>query len=182
MKYTMRLLIIVLFLLPVFGSSAQSLERIDDTSLIQPVVPIDSVESVISTKGIETLEEEMPLILFDRQVADFGKLVFGEKMTCIFRFTNRSLQNIMIDGIQANTCIEWEASKGTIEPGAMGYVLVTYKSDLDATVENNDETVVIGFKTKNAKHIIYETLLAKSVVDYTEFYAKSAPVSTTTSY
>jgi Protein of unknown function (DUF1573) len=183
----MKILSIAIFLfLPLYIFS-QKTEIVTDPE-VQPVVPMeqDTTLEVIAMKGVGVLKDtfsDIPFIAFERNIMDFGRITYGDKVTCIYRFTNRSFENIKIDYIQSVSSMTAFYHKNVIEMGNMGFICMTFYSGLTANKDEIEQPIIVGFKTSDNKKSYIESLSLKAHIEKPErIITQSDSFTTTTSY
>jgi hypothetical protein len=75
-------------------------------------------------------KDELPIIDFEEEVHDFGKIVQGEKVSYDFKFTNVGKSNLIISNASANCgCTIADFPKEPIPPGKSGKITVEFNSE-----------------------------------------------------
>ncbi|MDB5129912.1 DUF1573 domain-containing protein [Mucilaginibacter sp.] len=70
-----------------------------------------------------------PVMKFEKETHDFGKIKEGDKVTYEFKFTNTGKSPLIIkDAIATCGCTKPEWPKSPIQPGADGAIKVTFNS------------------------------------------------------
>jgi hypothetical protein len=183
----MRVLSIAIIILLPLHIFSQKTEYVTDP-LVQPVIAMeqDTAVEIITAKGTGILKDtlaDVPFIAFERNIIDAGHIEYGDKVTCIYRFVNRSFENIKIDYIQSSSAILATYPKNVIEPGAMGYMCVTFFTGLTANQIEFDQLMLIGFKSKDNKKSYLETLSLTGQIEKPEKAINQTDLLTTsTSY
>lgn len=89
---------------------------------------IDLIRNPQSAQGYND-KEPMPVLAFDSDVHDFGRLSSGESVSYSFHFRNTGNADLVISGCSATCgCTIADYPKGRIAPGGDGYITVTFKS------------------------------------------------------
>ena len=89
---------------------------------------IDLIRNPQSAQGYND-KEPMPVMSFDSDVHDFGRLSSGESVSYSFHFRNTGNADLVISGCSATCgCTIADYPKGRIAPGGDGYITVTFKS------------------------------------------------------
>ena len=89
---------------------------------------IDLIRNPQSAQGYNN-KEPMPVLAFDSDVHDFGRLSSGESVSYSFHFRNTGNADLVISGCSATCgCTIADYPKGRIAPGGDGYITVTFKS------------------------------------------------------
>lgn len=92
----------------------------------------------ISTKDINinasaegtTTNSNMPVIEFEEEVHDFGKITQGEKVSYSFKFKNTGKSNLLISSAQASCgCTVPKPPTDPLAPGATDKIDVTFDSN-----------------------------------------------------
>jgi hypothetical protein len=102
----------------------------------------DLVKNPKTASGKEDLSD-LPVITFDKDVHDFGKVTQGEKVTYNFRFTNTGKSDLLITSVNTSCgCTASEFPRDPIKPGDGGMLRVTFDSEGRRGVQNKTITVV----------------------------------------
>lgn len=71
----------------------------------------------------------LPVLAFDADLHDFGRISEGESISYSFHFTNKGSGDLVITNAQASCgCTVADYPKGRIAPGGEGYVTVSFNS------------------------------------------------------
>jgi len=93
-----------------------------------------SLLAVVSCKHAQKAtgkEENNSKIEFENPVFDFGKIALGSDGTCVFKFTNTSEENLLINVVRTSCgCTNPEWPKDPIEPGKTGEITVKYNTQI----------------------------------------------------
>lgn len=102
--------------------------------------------------------EAMPVITFDKDTHDFGRLTAGESVSYSFHFTNTGKSDLVIANCEASCgCTIADYPKGRIAPGKDGYVKVSFKSAGMSGIQYKDVTVATnGNPSRVTLHIVAE--------------------------
>ncbi len=74
-------------------------------------------------------EAEGPVISFQKDVHDFGKIITGERVSYGFRFTNTGSSPLLITGIRSGCgCTVGDYPKDPVMPGNEGRIHVVFNS------------------------------------------------------
>lgn len=85
----------------------------------------------------------MPVLAFDSEAHDFGRLSAGETISYSFHFRNTGNADLIISSCSATCgCTVADYPTGRIAPGGEGYVTVTFKSAGKAGQQFQEVTVV----------------------------------------
>ncbi len=103
---------------------------------------VDIICNPRSAQGYDT-NAKMPVITFDQDLHDFGRLSAGENISYSFHFTNTGDADLVITSCSATCgCTVADYPKGRIAPGGEGYVTVTFKSAGKSGQQYQEVTVV----------------------------------------
>lgn len=103
---------------------------------------VDLIRNPRSAQGYNS-EEKMPVLTFDSDMHDFGRLSAGESISYSFHFRNTGSADLVISSTSATCgCTVADYPKGRIAPGGEGYVTVTFKSAGKAGQQFQEVTVV----------------------------------------
>lgn len=104
-------------------------------------LPADIVSNPNTASGADG--EKIPVIEFEKDIHDFGKVIQGEKVSIGFKFKNTGSADLLI--AQANTscgCTVPTFPKTPIKPGNEGTITVMFDSAGRKGVQNKTITVV----------------------------------------
>lgn len=88
-------------------------------------------------------KDELPIIDFEEEEHDFGKIVQGEKVSYDFRFTNVGKSNLVISNASASCgCTIADFPKEPIPPGKSGKITVEFNSEGKSGYTEKTITVV----------------------------------------
>lgn len=89
---------------------------------------VDLIRNPQSAQGYND-KEPMPVMTFDSDVHDFGRLSSGESVSYSFHFRNTGNADLVVSSCSATCgCTIADYPKGRIAPGGEGYITVTFKS------------------------------------------------------
>ncbi|MBR1644652.1 MAG: DUF1573 domain-containing protein [Bacteroidales bacterium] len=89
---------------------------------------LDLIHNPHSAEGYDT-GARMPVISFEKDQHDFGRLSAGENISYSFKFTNTGDADLVIASCTATCgCTVADYPRGRVAPGESGYVTVTFKS------------------------------------------------------
>lgn len=90
-------------------------------------IDVDLIHNSYSADGNN--ESQMPTIVFDCDLHDFGRLSEGESISYSFHFKNTGKSDLVISGCNASCgCTVADYPKKRIAPGEDGYVTVSFNS------------------------------------------------------
>lgn len=88
----------------------------------------DLIQNPNSAQGYDD-SAKMPIISFEKEMHDFGRLTQGENISYGFKFTNTGNADLIISSCTATCgCTVADYPKGRIKPGESDYVTVSFKS------------------------------------------------------
>ncbi len=88
-------------------------------------------------------KDELPIIDFEEEEHDFGKIVQGEKVSYDFKFTNVGKSNLVISSAAASCgCTVADFPKEPIPPGKSGKITVEFNSEGKSVYTEKTITVV----------------------------------------
>ncbi len=95
-------------------------------------------------------KERMPVISFNKTEHDFGQLIQGEKVKCVFRFTNTGSADLILAKVSTSCgCTATEFPKEAIAPGAEGKIEITFDSGHQRGIQNKSITVLTNTQPKS---------------------------------
>lgn len=95
---------------------------------------------------------KMPVIAFEKQTHDFGRLVMGEKVSYTFRFTNIGEADLIISHVSTNCgCTVPEYTKEPVKPGETGNLSVTFDSKNRKGFQNKTITVITNTQPNSSE-------------------------------
>ena len=112
---------------------------------------VDLIRNPRSAQGYDS-NAKMPVISFDQDLHDFGRLSAGENISYSFHFTNTGNADLVISSCSATCgCTVADFPKGRIVPGGEGYVTVTFKSAGKSGQQYQEVTVVTNAQPSIAR-------------------------------
>ena len=91
-------------------------------------IDVDLIRNPNSAEGYDA-DAGMPIITFDCDLHDFGRITEGESISYSFHFRNTGSKDLVISGCDATCgCTVADYPKGRIAPGDEGYVTVSFNS------------------------------------------------------
>ena len=125
-----------LFLFLVIGNLITSCNSDEKKGLSTNDVMINSKSDGGSSKG------ELPIMKFEEEEHDFGKITQGEKVSYSFKFKNEGKSNLVIASAQGSCgCTVAQPPKEPIAPGSEGKIDVVF--DSNGKSGNNQKTVTV---------------------------------------
>lgn len=104
-----------------------------------------------------------PIMKFDKDTHDFGKINGGDKVTYEFKFTNTGNSPLIIsDAVASCGCTRPEWPKTPIKPGENGAIKVTFNSAGKVGLQDKQITITANTNpAQNMVHLIGEVEMAK---------------------
>lgn len=110
----------------------------------------DSKKTELTTDIVNLNKGEAPVMTFEKELHDFGKITQGEKVSYIFKFKNTGKSSLIISSASASCgCTVPEYSKEPIAPGADGQVEVKFNSESKQGVQSKTVTLVTNCEPNN---------------------------------
>ena len=112
---------------------------------------VDLIRNPHSADGYQA-DTKMPVLTFDKDSHDFGRLSAGESISYSFHFTNTGSADLVISSCSATCgCTVASFPKERIAPGAGGYITVTFKSAGKSGQQFQEVTVVSNAQPARTK-------------------------------
>lgn len=112
---------------------------------------VDLIRNPQSATGYNQ-DTKMPVLTFDKDSHDFGRLSAGESISYSFHFTNTGTADLIISSCSATCgCTVASFPKERIAPGADGYITVTFKSAGKSGQQFQEVTVVSNAQPARVK-------------------------------
>ena len=112
---------------------------------------VDLISNPKSAQGYDE-KAKMPVLLFDSDHHDFGRLSAGESVSYSFHFRNTGNADLVINSCSATCgCTVADYPKGRIAPGSEGYITVTFKSAGKAGQQFQEVIVVTNAQPSRVK-------------------------------
>lgn len=97
---------------------------------------------------------DAPVMKFEKETHDFGKIVTGDKVTYDFKFTNNGKSPLIIkDAIASCGCTKPEWPTTPIKPGESGAIKVTFNSVGKMGLQ--DKQITITANTNPAQNLVH---------------------------
>ncbi len=97
---------------------------------------------------------EKPVMKFEKETHDFGKIVTGGKVTYEFKFTNTGKSPLIIkDAVASCGCTKPEWPSAPIKPGENGAIKVTF--DSRGKMGLQDKQITITANTNPAQNLVH---------------------------
>lgn len=112
---------------------------------------VDLIRNPQSAQGFDE-KQAMPVMVFDSDLHDFGRLSAGENVSYSFHFRNKGNADLVLSGASATCgCTVADYPKGRIAPGGDGYITVTFKSAGKSGHQFQEVTVVTNAQPSRVK-------------------------------
>ncbi|GAB2976394.1 hypothetical protein GCM10027049_09050 [Mucilaginibacter puniceus] len=111
-------------------------------------------------EGTTTVNANAPVMKFELESYDFGKVKAGDKVTYDFKFTNTGPSPLIISTATASCgCTVPEWPKEPIQPGQDGNIKVTFDSANKEGLQDKQITVTANTSpAQNVVHLVGEVL------------------------
>ena len=125
----------------------------------QSDINVDLIHNPNSAEGYDT-KEPMPVMAFDCDLHDFGRISQGESISYSFHFLNRGKRDLVISGCSATCgCTVADYPRGRIAPGDDGYITITFNSQGKTGQQYQEVTVSSNAQpSKNVLKIVAQVL------------------------
>lgn len=99
-----------------------------------------------------------PVMKFEKETHDFGKIKSGDKVTYDFKFTNAGKTPLIItDAVATCGCTKPEWPKTPVKPGESGAIHVTFNSAAKSGLQDKQITITANTNpAQNRVHLIGE--------------------------
>jgi hypothetical protein len=106
---------------------------------------------------------EVPVMKFEKDTHDFGKIKQGDKVTYDFKFTNTGKSPLIIkDAIASCGCTKPEWPHTPIKPGESAAIKVTFNSAAKMGLQDKQITITANTNpAQNLVHLIGEVTMTK---------------------
>lgn len=116
------------------------------------LLPADIVKNPNTASG-KADTGEMPVLEFESDFHDFGRVIQGEKVSFAFKFTNTGKSDLIITGVSSSCgCTVPEFPKAPIKPGESGKIDVKFDSEGRRGYQN--KTVTISSNAQPANQLL----------------------------
>jgi len=131
----MKLLSIGIASLLLMGCGEKQSGETIDSAIISNPISADNADEVDTAK--------LPIMTFEKDFHDFGKITAGEKVTYSFKFSNTGKSDLIISTAAGSCgCTVPEFPKEPIKPGKTGYIKVQFNSEGRSGVQEKQVTIV----------------------------------------
>lgn len=134
MKWIQRILLVLILCLPFLLSCKQTAEN-------NNLLPSDIVKNPNSASG--KIETDLPVIEFEEDFYDFGKIIQGEKVSYSFKFKNTGKSDLIISNVTSSCgCTIGAFPKIPIKPGESNKIEVKFDSENRRGFQSKSITVL----------------------------------------
>jgi len=121
----------------------------------------NSNQTGASTNNTTANAADAPVMKFEKDTHDFGKIKRGDKVTYDFKFVNTGKSPLIItDAVATCGCTKPEVPKAPIKPGETGNVHVTFDSAGKLGLQDKQITVTANTNPAQTRvHLIGEVTL-----------------------
>ncbi|MFW0716650.1 DUF1573 domain-containing protein [Pedobacter sp. N23S346] len=123
----------------------------------------NSTAEVAGSNNKTVVSPDAPVIVFEREIFDFGKIAQGEKVNHEFKFKNTGKSPLIISNATATCgCTVPEFPKEPILPGKEGVIKVTFNSQGKEGMQDKVITVNSNANLATASvHLVGDVRVAK---------------------
>ncbi|MBR1550020.1 MAG: DUF1573 domain-containing protein [Bacteroidales bacterium] len=112
---------------------------------------VDLINNPKSAEGYDN-EAKVPVMTFDEDLHDFGRLSAGENISYSFHFRNTGAADLVISGCSATCgCTVASYPKERIAPGGEGYITVSFNSTGKSGQQYQEVTVLSNAQPARSK-------------------------------
>ena len=113
---------------------------------------VDIIKNPNSAQGYDN-KAKMPVMTFDSELHDFGRLSAGENISYSFHFRNTGNADLVISSTSATCgCTVADFPKNEIKPGEEGFITVSFNS---ANKHGQQiQTVTVGTNAQPSRYIL----------------------------
>jgi len=106
------------------------------------LLPADLVQNPVSAEG-DTDNDQLPVIEFENDFHDFGKVIQGELVTYGFKFKNTGKSDLIITRVSTSCgCTATEYPQKPVSPGDEGVIKITFNSKGRIGIQRKTATVM----------------------------------------
>ena len=114
-------------------------------------VDVDLINNPKSAEGYDNTAQ-VPVMTFDQDMHDFGRLSAGENISYSFHFRNTGSADLIISGCSATCgCTVASYPKERIAPGGDGYITVSFNSTGKSGQQFQEVTVMSNAQPARSK-------------------------------
>ncbi len=122
-----------------------------------------SNQSANNAGATTATNSDAPVMKFDKETHDFGKIKSGDKVTWEYKFTNTGKSPLIVkDAIASCGCTKPEWPQTPIKPGESGVIKVTFNSSGKMGLQDKQITITANTNpAQNLVHLIGEVTMGK---------------------
>ncbi|MBS1522649.1 MAG: DUF1573 domain-containing protein [Bacteroidetes bacterium] len=110
--------------------------------------------NVVDNGSASSATADKPVMKFEKETHDFGKIVTGSKVSYEFKFTNTGKSPLIIkDAIASCGCTKPEWPSAPVKPGEDGVIKVTF--DSRGKMGLQDKMITITANTNPAQNLVH---------------------------
>ena len=114
-------------------------------------IDVDLIKNPNSAQGYNN-DTAMPVMTFDCDLHDFGRLTSGESIAYSFHFRNTGNADLVINSCEASCgCTVADYPRHRIEPNGEGYITITFNSAGKSGQQYQDVAVVTNAQPARQK-------------------------------
>ncbi len=141
-RTTFSFVLFALLSLSMAGCGSKETDNAMDVSIIH---------NPASAEGYDE-SAKVPVMTFEKDMHDFGRLTAGENISYSFKFTNTGKADLVISGFDTSCgCTVADYPKERIKPGEGGYVTVSFRSAGKSGQQFQEVTVTSNAKPSKVK-------------------------------
>lgn len=115
-------------------------------------IDVDLIQNPNTADGIDA-SVNLPVLVFDRDMHDFGRITEGESIAYSFHFRNTGKSDLVISGCNASCgCTVADYPKQRIAPGGEGYITVSFNSR--GKMGQQYQEVTVNSNAQPSRHIL----------------------------
>lgn len=143
MKQLHKLVILLILTMPLMHLSCKQ------SSDNQNLLPSDIVKNPNTASG--DADTDLPIITFENDFYDFGKIIMGEKVSYSFKFTNTGKTDLIISRVTSSCgCTIGDFPKQPVKPGETNKVEVKFDSENRRGFQNKTVSVLSNAQPSTA--------------------------------
>lgn len=132
-----------------FAASFLLLAACNSANTGNELLPTDIVKNPNTASGKQDAGN-MPVLEFESDFHDFGRVIQGEKVSFAFKFTNTGKSDLIITGVSSSCgCTVPEFPKAPIKPGESGKIDVKFDSEGRRGFQNKTVTISSNAQPSN---------------------------------
>ncbi|MBP6978010.1 MAG: DUF1573 domain-containing protein [Bacteroidales bacterium] len=142
MRYLLTSALFLFMLLSLLGCHSKEQRRL----------PADMIYNPNSAQDTSN-RDHLPVISFESDEHDFGRILQGEVVTYAFRFKNTGKTDLLVSSVSTSCgCTVSKYAKDPVRPGGQGVIEVTFNSSGRKGFQN--KTITVLTNAQPSKHIL----------------------------